>query len=1363
MSLFLHLRDRVVRVKDTGIPVPLDPDLLFLAENAKNQSVIQDIYRQQMERNRYRPQYGDHAGHAKEGGESGKNGEFYKGGQFLPSSKHTEKGKYRTGGPSLKYVKKDEVTTEPGKREKPPSPLHRSIYEVISPWLHEAKEGREYLDVPYAKREEAKAKGAKFDWDRKKWYMEQKGQGHKLELRPEVYFNNGEKVTREVDMPIGAAGHRSTQKYTMGDLIDRYNRGERWVKVKLPPGVDPPEFRDADPDWEEHLHPRDPDGKFTSGGGATSPTGKTAKASWQEKPKEETPEESAPTVYNSDFAKWGFEYQRDDHDGKRAVRIWKNDKTGTILSAEISPQSENIGDWKLIDGDEVLRGFGKRDLTSQLDQRHERNIAGPKPPDKLKTMVMQTNGMKYDSYNENSKRWMFKNDWREETLEISSESLRGMGVGGRFWEHIKPGVRYNGYGEGNLRRHLERSEKGEIYEGKFSRHWGETLKPHGFEMTVETDTAAVYKNRDGDAIFIFKDTDKPESAKWRVVLFDEDAEIGQRTADFNEGKGWDELHETLGMLKDEHEARRETEKKHRAFITEQYTTVAADMMKSLGYPPAKLTISFEPYKFTLNGRQCQAAGLARFATGEVVLYPRNLSEAGIRGVTAHEVMHQKFQAALNEYNVEANDIGQDRRRDVGGEQRMLTTNTGEVPEEYKGDYPVYELMHPYLSVNHKFNELKEKDGVTGYSREWWEAFNKDEATKEQAMHETLAEMAYLEVTNPPELKKVAKPWRDLYQNVTALYKDQERRKWHKAERRQQRQAATPAPKEPEHPATILAHALTQVLEKLSDRAPFKESEHPRGQPGNAGQFVSEGEGSTSTQSHVKEPETPAPKQSKGLPGSKGHPALISTRHPSHVKAVEGDEYRRADLAAMKEHEKNFDHDTALFNNPEQYPNFRPGELDCAPAKGDSAVSDCADKRAAAIINHMKKNLRFLYDNAPKLVREQGHLWYEGAHRLAAEDAKKYGVPLQSTVGVYAALSPQKLWDMNVYLAKQVLEIYHTKQDHSWDSDMDRRAKEIWKPKDAALLSGIKGKKLSELSDPILKAMWIRTYDEAHHDRHFDALSPDGRVVGTYKTNAGNPAIAAWNTTKSVANAVTALESGGDRDKISPAMGDKHKVRSFYNNILDPDSENGDVTMDTHAVGAALLSPMGGSHTAVMHSLGLTPNTKEESAKLHYQKPSTNNRTGLDGTYPLYAEAYRELAKDLGIQPRVLQSITWEAKRRLFDEHMTNKAKGEVYAAWREYHDGKASLEDVQKRIVKIAGGFAKGQGEDDDTGGRSPGKDHAVSRRTGDARELRRHELGRGDTRTVDTGGRGRDTRRIAARARRIWQDARRAVFLHEV
>ncbi len=147
------------------------------------------------------------------------------------------------------------------------------------------------------------------------------------------------------------------------------------------------------------------------------------------------------------------------------------------------------------------------------------------------------------------------------------------------------------------------------------------------------------------------------------------------------------------------------------------------------------------------------------------------------------------------------------------------------------------------------------------------------------------------------------------------------------------------------------------------------------------------------------------------------------------------------------------------------------------------------------------------------------------------------------------------------------------------------------------------------------------------------------------------------------------------------MGERHKVRSFYSNIIEPNSPHGDVTMDTHAVAASLLRPLSGNSLEVAHNFnnyagkGL-PNARGSAT------------TGVQGTYPFYAEAYRRAAAERNILPRQMQSITWEAVRGLFpDTFKTPKNIAVVNDIWHQYKKGVISVDDARKQIFDFAGGI----------------------------------------------------------------------------
>ena len=100
-----------------------------------------------------------------------------------------------------------------------------------------------------------------------------------------------------------------------------------------------------------------------------------------------------------------------------------------------------------------------------------------------------------------------------------------------------------------------------------------------------------------------------------------------------------------------------------------------------------------------------------------------------------------------------------------------------------------------------------------------------------------------------------------------------------------------------------------------------------------------------------------------------------------------------------------------------------------------------------------------------------------------------------------------------------------------------------------------------------------------------------------------------------------------------------------------------MTVDTHAIAAALLRPLSGSDKDTSIGLGTAP--------------PTNAMTGAKGLYGAYAEAYRRAAAERGILPRQMQSITWEAIRGLYcpAEKRSAAFRQGINDAWARHRTG----------------------------------------------------------------------------------------------
>lgn len=325
------------------------------------------------------------------------------------------------------------------------------------------------------------------------------------------------------------------------------------------------------------------------------------------------------------------------------------------------------------------------------------------------------------------------------------------------------------------------------------------------------------------------------------------------------------------------------------------------------------------------------------------------------------------------------------------------------------------------------------------------------------------------------------------------------------------------------------------------------------------------------------------------------------------------------------------------------------------------------------VKQMQDNIEWVYGQVPDNIKQLSKQWYDAANQLTGRMAVDNGISHPQAAGVTAVLSPQNEWDNNLSLAYRLIDIWKNKQNAPYSPEMAAKAQEL-QGKSANVdraLKLITGKSFNQIknADPAteadMKAVWVRLYDEAHNSRIVFRHSPEGRVSGTSQSDAS------WFGLDPIAKAISILEDGS-MENIHQNLGYGHKVRSFYNNIIDPNSPAGDVTIDTHAVGVAHLQPFSLSNKEVLDNFGGISNSKE----------------GVSGMYPLYAEAYRRAAANLGILPRELQSITWDGIRTLFN-NKTEKLQTGVRGLWRDYVNGDATLDQTRNEITKSAGGFKR--------------------------------------------------------------------------
>jgi len=317
-------------------------------------------------------------------------------------------------------------------------------------------------------------------------------------------------------------------------------------------------------------------------------------------------------------------------------------------------------------------------------------------------------------------------------------------------------------------------------------------------------------------------------------------------------------------------------------------------------------------------------------------------------------------------------------------------------------------------------------------------------------------------------------------------------------------------------------------------------------------------------------------------------------------------------------------------------------------------SDKIYRKAKDIV---KSNLLSVYNSVSPTIRKISKLWYDGANLIAQEMSSKYNVTLEQAAAIIATQSPQKKWFDNLHLADVIMDIMKNQADSLFTEEMFNYyvSKSQAYPNQKKYIPTLKnqiGKKLSELSD-YDASIFIRVDYDLNISRKAPIRIPTGTAVNESET--GDSSFSGYEViTKGVS-----VYRDGSMSNISNQLGRANKVRNFYLNIADP-SDKRAVTIDTHAMAIALFKPLASNDIEVDFNAA---------------------------SFSFYADAYRELAEELGIEARALQSITWEAARAIFPAKQKAKAgyKEKISGIWDGFKSGENTIEQVQKEIFNQAG------------------------------------------------------------------------------
>ena len=299
-----------------------------------------------------------------------------------------------------------------------------------------------------------------------------------------------------------------------------------------------------------------------------------------------------------------------------------------------------------------------------------------------------------------------------------------------------------------------------------------------------------------------------------------------------------------------------------------------------------------------------------------------------------------------------------------------------------------------------------------------------------------------------------------------------------------------------------------------------------------------------------------------------------------------------------------------------------------------------------VADYGAKNIKTVFDVLTDALKIREKKWYDTAHALAVSMTNKYGLSIGQSAALIAVLSPNYEWTNNYTLADIVADIMVNAKDSKPSQMMLDYVRDVYHWEESRIET-FRNQTLGEMNETDAKDFIYAAIQSGEIDKSYMASLSIGMGLTGQSDQQFGMTIGTGNA---IVKAISVMRDGS-LSNINAQIGNEAKVRSFYNNILSPNSDRAEITADTWALRDFFL--------------GMNPQYSEIMRNILFGGAGGSG-TGLPA---VVNEGFR-IAADLinkesaeKYLPHQIQSIVWTGIKSAWDNVDNEGKREELESAW----------------------------------------------------------------------------------------------------